>query len=160
MHEAKTHLSRLAERAANGEDIVIARNGRPLARLVALDESPKPRKLGLWKGRISVAKDFDAPLPVVSNDETVGGEPLFAVPLAVVNVVQPVRSPVSKSPFVTIAADAGTAVSPKTATARSTTSASPNRGPDPTVERNGQRLAFPVPSPFASIAMASVSRRP
>ena len=64
MHEAKTHLSRLAERAAKGEDIVIARNGRPLARLVALDESPKPRKLGLWKGRISVAKDFDAPLPV------------------------------------------------------------------------------------------------
>jgi len=62
MHEAKTHLSRLAERAAGGEEIVIARNGRPLARLVAIPERP-PRRLGLARGAIHIGEDFDAPLP-------------------------------------------------------------------------------------------------
>jgi len=62
MHEAKTHLSRLAERAAAGEEIVIARNGEPLARLVAMDEQ-KPRSLGWWKGKVIIRDDFDDPLP-------------------------------------------------------------------------------------------------
>ncbi len=62
MHEAKTHLSRLAERAARGEEIVIARNGRPLARLGPL-EAPRERRLGLWSGQVSLSDDFDAPLP-------------------------------------------------------------------------------------------------
>lgn len=63
MHDAKTHLSRLAERAANGEEIIIARNGRPLARLMPLERSRKPRKLGFWKGAVWMSEDFDAPLP-------------------------------------------------------------------------------------------------
>jgi prevent-host-death family protein len=63
MHEAKTHLSRLAERAAGGEEIIIARSGRPLAKLVPVKEDPVPRKLGLWKGQVSIHPDFDAPLP-------------------------------------------------------------------------------------------------
>jgi prevent-host-death family protein len=62
MHDAKTHLSRLAERAAQGEEIVIARNGRPLARLVPM-EAHKPRRIGMWKGRVHISDDFDAPLP-------------------------------------------------------------------------------------------------
>lgn len=62
MHDAKTHLSRLAERAAKGEEIVIARNGYPLARLVAIEER-RPRRLGLWKGMVSMSEDFDDPLP-------------------------------------------------------------------------------------------------
>lgn len=62
MHDAKTHLSRLAERAANGEEIVIARNGHALARLVPMRE-PKPRRLGLWEGMVSIGDDFDDPLP-------------------------------------------------------------------------------------------------
>lgn len=62
MHEAKTQLSRLAERAARGEEIVIARNGHPLARLVAV-ERRKPRKLGWWRGQVWVSEDFDDPLP-------------------------------------------------------------------------------------------------
>jgi prevent-host-death family protein len=62
MHEAKTHLSRLAERAAQGEEIVIARNGHALARLVPI-EARKPRRLGLWKGQVWVGEDFDDPLP-------------------------------------------------------------------------------------------------
>lgn len=63
MHDAKTHLSRLAERASKGEEIVIARNGRALAKLVPIEERPKPRKLGLWKDRVWMSDDFDDPLP-------------------------------------------------------------------------------------------------
>ncbi len=63
MHEAKTHLSRLAERAAGGEEIVIARNGRPLARLVALEARPKRRQPGGWEGQVWISDDFDDPLP-------------------------------------------------------------------------------------------------
>ena len=62
MHDAKTQLSRLAERAAKGEEIVIARNGRPLARLVPMPER-KPRRLGFAKGLITIHEDFDDPLP-------------------------------------------------------------------------------------------------
>jgi len=61
VHEAKTHLSRLLERVAAGEEIVIARSGRPVARLVPF--APAPRKPGRLKGKIRIAPDFDAPLP-------------------------------------------------------------------------------------------------
>lgn len=64
LYDAKTHLSSLVERAAEGEEIVIAKAGRPLARLVAMGSKPKPkRKPGAWKGKVWVARDFDAPLP-------------------------------------------------------------------------------------------------
>ena len=63
MHEAKTQLSKLAERAANGEEIVIARNGQPLAKLGPLDQPRKERKFGLWKGKVWMSDDFDDPLP-------------------------------------------------------------------------------------------------
>jgi prevent-host-death family protein len=63
VHEAKTHLSRLLERAAKGERIVIARAGKPVAVLGPLIESSQPRKPGRLKGRIRLAKDFDAALP-------------------------------------------------------------------------------------------------
>jgi prevent-host-death family protein len=63
MHEAKTHLSRLAERASGGEEIIIARAGRPVAKLVPIGDGPVPRRLGLWKGKVSIGDDFDAPLP-------------------------------------------------------------------------------------------------
>ena len=63
IHEAKTHFSRLVERASKGEEIVIARAGRPLARLMPLASPTRPRRPGLLKGRIRISKDFDAPLP-------------------------------------------------------------------------------------------------
>ena len=63
IHEAKTHFSRLVERAAKGEEIVIARAGRPLARLMPLASPTRPRLPGLLKGRIRISKNFDAPLP-------------------------------------------------------------------------------------------------
>ncbi len=59
IHEAKTHLSRLVDRAAAGEEIVIARAGKPLARLVAYVPPVKDRELGLWKGKVWIAPDFD-----------------------------------------------------------------------------------------------------
>lgn len=59
IHEAKTHLSRLVDRAAAGEEIVIARAGKPMARLVAYVPPAKERRLGLWKGKVWIAPDFD-----------------------------------------------------------------------------------------------------
>ncbi len=64
IHEAKTHLSRLLQRVAAGEEVTIARSGVPVARLVAVE--PKKnliRPLGMDRGRIWIADDFDAPLP-------------------------------------------------------------------------------------------------
>lgn len=59
IHEAKTHLSRLVDRAAAGEEIVIARAGKPLARLVAYVPPAKERQLGTARGQIWIAPDFD-----------------------------------------------------------------------------------------------------
>jgi prevent-host-death family protein len=66
IHAAKTHLSRLLDAAAAGEEIVIARAGRPIARLVPLEAAtlPKPRRqLGGLVGEFTVPDDFDDPLP-------------------------------------------------------------------------------------------------
>ncbi len=63
IHEAKTNLSRLVERAAKGERIVIARAGRPIAQLCAYQPATEQRKPGIWKGRVVIAEDFDT-LPV------------------------------------------------------------------------------------------------
>ena len=60
IHEAKTHFSKLVERAEAGEEVVIARNGRPVAKLVPFAEpEKKPRKLGGWEGKVSISSDFD-----------------------------------------------------------------------------------------------------
>lgn len=59
IHEAKTHLSRLLERVARGEEIVIAKAGTPVAKLVAYAEPSGPRSPGAWKGRVKMSPDFD-----------------------------------------------------------------------------------------------------
>ncbi|HMJ78721.1 MAG TPA: type II toxin-antitoxin system Phd/YefM family antitoxin [Iamia sp.] len=59
LYEAKTHLSRLVARVEAGEEITITRAGRPVARLVAPEQSQQPRKLGLWKGRVRIPDDVD-----------------------------------------------------------------------------------------------------
>ena len=61
VHEAKTHLSRLLDRVEAGEEVVIARSGRPIARLVPIHRDG--RVLGGDEGRVWVSDDFDAPLP-------------------------------------------------------------------------------------------------
>ena len=59
VQQAKTHLSRLLEEAVEGEDIIIAKAGRPYVRLVSCLPEATPRKLGGWEGRVRVAADFD-----------------------------------------------------------------------------------------------------
>lgn len=62
IHEAKTHLSRLIAKAARGETIVIAKAGKPIAKLTAISEASPQRKLGRDLGLFKVPDDFDAPL--------------------------------------------------------------------------------------------------
>ncbi|MBI2376235.1 MAG: type II toxin-antitoxin system prevent-host-death family antitoxin [Deltaproteobacteria bacterium] len=61
MHEAKSRLSQLVEAAEAGEEIVLARAGKPVVRLVPVVR--EPRRLGRWKGKVRMTDDFDAPLP-------------------------------------------------------------------------------------------------
>ncbi len=63
IHEAKTHLSQLVEDVAHGDEIVIARAGKPVARLVGLAATAAPRRPGALRGKIRIGEDFDAPLP-------------------------------------------------------------------------------------------------
>ncbi|HEY3081483.1 MAG TPA: type II toxin-antitoxin system Phd/YefM family antitoxin [Chloroflexota bacterium] len=64
IHFAKTHLSRLIERAESGEEIVIARAGKPAVKLVPVEPGRRePRRLGGMEGLIRLADDFDAPVP-------------------------------------------------------------------------------------------------
>jgi prevent-host-death family protein len=65
IHEAKTHLSRLIERVEAGEELVIARAGRPVARLVPYGQRRAPRVPGGWEGRVWMAPDFDDPIPEI-----------------------------------------------------------------------------------------------
>jgi prevent-host-death family protein len=62
IHEAKTQFSRLLKRVAAGQEIVIARAGHPVARLIPFRQ-PGTRELGMDAGRVKIAEDFDAPLP-------------------------------------------------------------------------------------------------
>jgi prevent-host-death family protein len=63
IHQAKTQLSRLVDRAAAGEEIVIAKSGKPVARLVPYTPPSKPRRPGYLRGKIRIKKSFDLPLP-------------------------------------------------------------------------------------------------
>ena len=61
VHDAKTHLSKLLERVEAGEEITLARAGRPVAKLVPYRRSTAPRPLGIWRGKIWLAPDWDSP---------------------------------------------------------------------------------------------------
>jgi prevent-host-death family protein len=63
VHEAKTHFSRLLDRVAKGEEIVIAKAGRPVAKLIPIRPSKPRRTPGLARGQIDIGPDFDDPLP-------------------------------------------------------------------------------------------------
>jgi prevent-host-death family protein len=67
VHEAKTHLSRLLERVALGEEVIIARAGKPVAKLVPIKSTVK-RKLGSARGKFVVPEDFNDPLPKEIED--------------------------------------------------------------------------------------------
>ncbi len=63
IYEAKTRLSQLIEQVENGEEVVIARAGKPVAKLVPWKEVAPNRKPGAMRGRIRIGRDFDDPLP-------------------------------------------------------------------------------------------------
>ena len=63
IHEAKTQFSRLVDRAAGGEEIIIAKSGKPIARLVSYTSKREPRRPGYLRGKIRIKKSFDQPLP-------------------------------------------------------------------------------------------------
>jgi prevent-host-death family protein len=67
IHEAKTHLSRLVERVEAGEEIVIGRAGKPVARLVPYEKPRPKRKPGSWKGKVWISPDFDKPDPEIEK---------------------------------------------------------------------------------------------
>jgi prevent-host-death family protein len=80
VHEAKTQFSRLLQKVAAGEDVTIARDGVPVARLVPVDVVKTPRKLGMHNGKIRMADDFDAPLPADILAGFHGEEPSVKTP--------------------------------------------------------------------------------
>jgi prevent-host-death family protein len=63
IHEAKSQLSKLIESALAGEEIIIAKAGKPLVRLIPYQEQQQPRTPGAWFGKVSMRDDFDAELP-------------------------------------------------------------------------------------------------
>ena len=63
IHAAKSQLSRLLDAAAAGEEVIIAKAGKPVAKLVPLKQRQEPRRLGVLAGRLHVPDDFDDPLP-------------------------------------------------------------------------------------------------
>jgi prevent-host-death family protein len=71
IHEAKTHFSKLIDAALRGEETVIAKAGKPAAKLIPISPMKPKRRFGVLKGKIRIAKDFDAPLP---NDILAGFE--------------------------------------------------------------------------------------
>ncbi|MDX6633494.1 MAG: hypothetical protein QOG26_1499 [Solirubrobacterales bacterium] len=68
MHEAKSNLSRLVERVEAGEEIVIARNGEPVARLVPVEHRHPAEGYGIWAGRVRLPKDLDEADSVIARD--------------------------------------------------------------------------------------------
>ncbi len=69
IYEAKTQLSKYVEMAESGQDVIIARGGKQVARLTAIQPVKHPIRFGILKGKVRVAADFDAPLP----DEVLAG---------------------------------------------------------------------------------------
>lgn len=74
IYDAKTQLSRLVDQAVQGEDVVIARAGKPVARLTRLTPQPKKRRLGLLDGQFKIPDDFNAPLPADVQSAFEGGD--------------------------------------------------------------------------------------
>ncbi len=59
IHKAKTNLSKLIEEAYNGEDVIICKAGKPIAKIIPYQKQPSERIPGLWKGKVTMAKDFE-----------------------------------------------------------------------------------------------------
>jgi prevent-host-death family protein len=69
IYDAKRQLARLVDKAAGGEDVVLTRSGKPVARITRLESAKRELRFGLLKGKVTIASDFDAPMP----DSVLGG---------------------------------------------------------------------------------------
>jgi prevent-host-death family protein len=67
IHSAKTNLSKLLEEVLAGKEVIIAKAGKPIAKIVAYTEKKKPRKLGLWKGKVWMSPDFNDEDPEINS---------------------------------------------------------------------------------------------
>jgi len=67
MHEAKTQLSRLVSQVQEGEEILIAKAGKPVARLTRIERKVEPRRFGTAKGKVRIGRDFDSPVPALEE---------------------------------------------------------------------------------------------
>lgn len=67
IHEAKTNLSKLIEKTQNGEEVIIAKAGKPVAKLVEYNIKQKKRKLGLWKGKVWIPDNFNDEDPEINK---------------------------------------------------------------------------------------------
>ena len=67
IHEAKTHLSRLVQRAVDGEEVIIGKAGKPMVKLVPYQPCDEPRRPGQWRGQIKMADDFDQLAPEIAR---------------------------------------------------------------------------------------------
>ncbi len=67
IHDAKTHFSALIEKALSGEEVIVARNGKPVIRLVPVTHKKELHWLGMDEGKVVIAEDFDAPLEMFSE---------------------------------------------------------------------------------------------
>lgn len=67
IYQAKTNLSKLIEQVLKGEEVIIAKAGKPVAKLVEYKKPLQPRKLGLWKGKVWVSDDFDDEDPAINK---------------------------------------------------------------------------------------------
>ncbi len=71
IHEAKTHFSQLIEKVQSGEEVIIGKNGKPVAKLIAYIPSKNIREMGLWKNKIEISHDFDiTPLDIIEDFES------------------------------------------------------------------------------------------
>lgn len=74
IHDAKTNLSRLLARVAAGEEVIICKSGKPVARLIPVLPRPRRRVPGTWKDKVRIHDDFDAPLPAWVEDSFDGAD--------------------------------------------------------------------------------------
>jgi prevent-host-death family protein len=65
IHQAKTTLSQLLESVREGEEVIISKAGKPLARLIPYQIEKKPRTPGYWKGQVKMAEDFDEEIKII-----------------------------------------------------------------------------------------------
>lgn len=96
--EAKNQLSKLVQAVLDGEEVVIAKNGTPVVRLVALTDRPRTTGFGAWKGLLKLSDDWDSPETNAAIAKAMSGGPLFAAGKPSKAIAHSLRSRSGKRP--------------------------------------------------------------